>query len=214
MKEMTFSLINENSDHEGGNVSAHTAHLVGSALSDPYLSVAAGINAGAGPLHGLAIQGVPVFLSKLLDQFGANATEEQIIDFIWKTLKCGQIIPGCGHAVLRKTDPRHIYQHEFAMKHLPNDPLFHLASTVYKVAPRILSELGKVRNPEPNADAFTGILLHQFGVKEMNFYTILMMVSRCIGVLAQLIWDRALCLPIERPKSLSTAALKKIVGAK
>lgn len=44
------------SDHEGGNVSAHTSHLVGSALSDPYLSFAAAMNGLAGPLHGLANQ--------------------------------------------------------------------------------------------------------------------------------------------------------------
>ena len=43
-------------DHEGGNASAHTVHLVGSTLSDPYLSFAAGMNALAGPLHGLAIR--------------------------------------------------------------------------------------------------------------------------------------------------------------
>ncbi len=40
------------SDHEGGNVSAHTTHLVASALSDPYLSFSAGLNGLAGPLHG------------------------------------------------------------------------------------------------------------------------------------------------------------------
>lgn len=40
-------------DHEGGNVSAHTAHLVGSALSSPMLSVSASMNGLAGPLHGL-----------------------------------------------------------------------------------------------------------------------------------------------------------------
>ena len=43
---------------QGGNVSAHTVHLVGSALSDPYLSFAAGMNGLAGPLHGLANQEV------------------------------------------------------------------------------------------------------------------------------------------------------------
>ncbi len=46
------------SDHEGGNVSAHATHLVGSALSDPYLSFAAGMTGLAGPLHGLANQEV------------------------------------------------------------------------------------------------------------------------------------------------------------
>jgi citrate synthase len=43
-------------DHEGGNVSAHATHLIGSALSDPYLSFAGGMNGLAGPLHGLANQ--------------------------------------------------------------------------------------------------------------------------------------------------------------
>ena len=42
-------------DHEGGNVSAHTTHLVGSALSSPMLSLAAGLNGLAGPLHGLLV---------------------------------------------------------------------------------------------------------------------------------------------------------------
>lgn len=41
-------------DHEGGNVSAHAAHLVNSALADPYLAYASGMNGLAGPLHGLA----------------------------------------------------------------------------------------------------------------------------------------------------------------
>lgn len=55
------------SDHEGGNVSAHTTHLVGSALSDPYLSFAAGLNGLAGPLHGLANQEVSRFYIDLLN---------------------------------------------------------------------------------------------------------------------------------------------------
>ena len=50
-------------DHEGGNVSAHCTHLVGSALSDPYLCFAAGMNGLAGPLHGLANQ-VRIFTVK------------------------------------------------------------------------------------------------------------------------------------------------------
>lgn len=54
--ELMRLYITIHSDHEGGNVSAHTVHLVGSALSDPYLSVAAGMNGLAGPLHGLANQ--------------------------------------------------------------------------------------------------------------------------------------------------------------
>lgn len=51
-------------DHEGGNVSAHTTHLVGSALSDPYLSFSAGMCGLAGPLHGLANQECLNFILK------------------------------------------------------------------------------------------------------------------------------------------------------
>jgi len=200
------------SDHEGGNVSAHTCHLVGSALSDPYLSFAAGMNGLAGPLHGLANQEVLVWLTKIREQIGDNATEEQLSDFIWTTLKSGQVVPGFGHAVLRKTDPRYTCQREFALKHLPNDPLFKLVSNVYKVVPGILGELGKVANPWPNVDAHSGALLQYYGMTEMSYYTVLFGVSRALGCLSSLVWDRALGLPIERPKSLSTEALKKLVA--
>ena len=199
------------SDHEGGNVSAHTVHLIGSALSDPYLSFAGGMNGLAGPLHGLANQEVLVWLSKVKEAIGLNPTDDQVKEFIWKTLKSGQVVPGYGHAVLRKTDPRYTCQREFALKHLPNDPLFKLVSQVYKIVPPILMETGKVKNPWPNVDAHSGVLLQYYGMKEMSYYTVLFGVSRALGVLASLVWDRALGLPIERPKSMSTDGLIKAV---
>lgn len=79
---------------------------------------------------------------------------------------------------------------EFALKHLPDDELFKLVSQVYTLAPVILTELGKVKNPYPNVDAHSGVLLYHYGLKEMNFYTVLFGVSRALGVLPQLIWDR------------------------
>ncbi|XP_053970978.1 probable citrate synthase 2, mitochondrial [Hylaeus volcanicus] len=201
------------SDHEGGNVSAHTTHLVGSALSDPYLSFAAGMNGLAGPLHGLANQEVLVWLEKLRAQVGDSPSDEKLKDFIWNTLKSGQVVPGYGHAVLRKTDPRYTCQREFALKHLPDDKLFKLVAQVYKVVPPVLLETGKVKNPWPNVDAHSGVLLQYYGMKEMNYYTVLFGVSRALGVLASLVWDRALGLPIERPKSLSTDLLMKACKA-
>lgn len=200
-------------DHEGGNVSAHTTHLVGSALSDPYLSFAAGLNGLAGPLHGLANQEVLNWIEKIHKELGNNATEQQLKDFIWKTLKSGQVVPGYGHAVLRKTDPRYICQREFGLKHLPNDPILKLVSNLFKVVPPILTELGKVQNPWPNVDAHSGVLMQYYGMKEKQFYTVLFGVSRALGVLASLVWDRALGLPIERPKSFTTDALMKLVKA-
>lgn len=198
-------------DHEGGNVSAHTTHLVGSALSDPYLSLAAGLNGLAGPLHGLANQEVLRWTLKLRDAVGVDASDETIKDYIWSTLKSGQVVPGYGHAVLRKTDPRYSCQREFALKHLPSDPMFQLVSKLYNLVPGILTEHGKTKNPWPNVDAHSGVLLQHYGLVEQDFYTVLFGVSRAIGVLSQLIWDRALGMPLERPKSLSTQDILKIV---
>ncbi|XP_015366166.1 PREDICTED: probable citrate synthase 2, mitochondrial isoform X1 [Diuraphis noxia] len=200
------------SDHEGGNVSAHTTHLVGSALSDPYLSFSAGMAGLAGPLHGLANQEVLIWLQKLRKEVGDSVTKEQLKEFILKTLKSGQVVPGYGHAVLRKTDPRYTCQREFALKHLPNDPLFKLVSQVFEVVPPVLNDLGKVKNPWPNVDAHSGVLLQYYGLKEMNYYTVLFGVSRALGVLASLVWDRGLGLPIERPKSFSTEKMKELVS--
>jgi citrate synthase len=200
------------SDHEGGNVSAHTCHLVGSALSDPYLSYAAGMNGLAGPLHGLANQEVLLWITKLKSNLPDNYSEQELKDFIWSTLKGGQVVPGYGHAVLRKTDPRYTCQREFAQKHLPKDPMFKLVSDVYKVVPDILLEQGKAKNPWPNVDAHSGVLLQYYGMTEMNYYTVLFGVSRALGCLSSMVWDRALGLPIERPKSMSTEGLMKAVN--
>ncbi|CDS11776.1 Putative Citrate synthase [Lichtheimia ramosa] len=201
------------SDHEGGNVSAHTTHLVGSALSDPYLSFAAGLNGLAGPLHGLANQEVLRWTLKLKDTIGIDASDEQITKYLWDTLNSGQVVPGYGHAVLRKTDPRYTAQREFALKHLPDDPLFGLVSKLYHIIPGVLTEHGKTKNPWPNVDAHSGVLLQYYGLVEQDFYTVLFGVSRGIGVLAQICWDRALGMPLERPKSYSTAYLKKMFSA-
>eukprot|EP00730_Choanoeca_flexa_P009034 TRINITY_DN12574_c1_g1_i1.p1 TRINITY_DN12574_c1_g1~~TRINITY_DN12574_c1_g1_i1.p1 ORF type:complete len:465 (+),score=126.20 TRINITY_DN12574_c1_g1_i1:199-1395(+) len=199
-------------DHEGGNVSAHTTHLVGSALSDPYLSFGAGMCGLAGPLHGLANQEVLQWLTQVQEKLGESYTDEELKQFVWDTLKSGQVIPGYGHAVLRKTDPRYTCQREFALKHLGNDPMFTLVSKLYDIVPPVLLEQGKAANPWPNVDAHSGVLLRYYGFDQQNFYTVLFGVSRALGVLSSLVWDRALGLPIERPKSMSTAGLKEFVS--
>jgi len=191
-------------DHEGGNVSAHTTHLVGSALSSPFLSLAAGLNGLAGPLHGLANQEVLLWLTEMKKTIGDDLSDEAITKYLWDTLNAGRVVPGYGHAVLRKTDPRYTAQREFALKHLPEDPMFKLVSQVYKIAPKVLTEHGKTKNPWPNVDAHSGVLLQYYGLTEAKYYTVLFGVSRAIGVLPQLIIDRAVGAPIERPKSFST----------
>ena len=190
------------SDHEGGNVSAHTCHLVGSALSDAYYSMSAAMCGLAGPLHGLANQEVLRWIMDVMKDLGGVPTKDQLHKYLWDTLKSGKVIPGYGHAVLRKTDPRYIAQREFALKHLPNYDMFKVVSDIYQVAPPILIEQGKAKNPWPNVDAHSGVLLYYYGVTEYDFYTVFFGVSRAMGILAQLIWDRALGLAIERPKSV------------
>jgi citrate synthase len=202
-------------DHEGGNVSAHTTHLVGSALSDPYLSFAAGMNGLAGPLHGLANQEVIKWILELREELNTELpTQEQIITYVKKTLSEGKVVPGYGHAVLRKTDPRFTAQMEFGKKHLPDDSLVKTVWNIYEAVPPVLQSLGKIKNPWPNVDAHSGALLVHFGLKEYEFYTVLFGVSRSLGVLASLCWDRALGSSLERPKSVTTNSVKQWLEGK
>ena len=193
-------------DHEGGNASAHTTHLVASTLSDPYLAYSAGLNALAGPLHGLANQEVLAWIMALSDKFAAEGkpvNNQTITEFAWETLNSGKVIPGYGHAVLRKTDPRYTCQREFALKYMPDDPLFKIVSTIYEVMPDILTQHGKTKNPYPNVDSHSGVLLWHYGFKDYSYYTVLFGVSRGMGALSQVFWDRALGMPLERPKSVT-----------
>ena len=197
------------SDHESGNVSAHTTHLVASALSDAYCSLSAGMIGLAGPLHGLANQEVLSWVMKFQTKLGGQEpTEELVKQALWDTLNAGQVVPGYGHAVLRKTDPRYVAQMEFCLKNLPDYPLFKLINMIYKVAPGVLTEHGKTKNPWPNVDAQSGVIQWYYGLTEWDFYTVLFGVGRAIGVLANITWDRALGYPIERPKSLTTKMLE------
>ncbi len=211
-RELMRLYLTIHADHEGGNVSAHTTHLVGSALSDPYLCLSAGMNGLAGPLHGLANQEVVRWIMELKRELGGTPTEDDLTKYVWDTLNSGRVVPGYGHAVLRKTDPRYMAQREFALQHLPDDENFKIVSMLYEVVPDILREQGKAKNPWPNVDAHSGCLLVHYGVTEYDFYTVLFGVSRAMGVLASLVWDRALGLPLERPKSVTTEWIREFVA--
>jgi citrate synthase len=208
-RELMRLYMTTHADHEGGNVSAHTTHLVGSALSDPYLSLAAGMNGLAGPLHGLANQEVIKWILEMRQELGVELpSKAQIEEYVRKTLNEGKVVPGYGHAVLRTTDPRFIAWMEFGKKHMPDDPLVQTVWNIYDAVPPILQSLGKIKNPWPNVDAHSGALLVHYGMVEYEFYTVLFGVSRALGVLASLCWDRALGFPIERPKSVTTELVK------
>jgi len=212
--------LNFHSDHEGGNVSANTCHTVGSALSDAYYSVSAGLNGLAGPLHGLANQECLDWVLKTMEKFGGVPSEEQLREFAFETLRSGKVIPGYGHAVLRVTDPRYAGFLDFGKDHLANDPVFQTVERVYNVVPKVLEEYSAERvkagknpiaNCWPNVDAGSGALLYHYGLTEFPYYTVLFSVSRTMGMLSQLILNRALGTAITRPKSVSTEWIRATV---
>ena len=204
------------SDHESGNVSAHSAYLVSSALSDIYYCASASMDGLAGPLHGRANQESLRWLLDVMQQFGHVPNPEELSKFAWDTLAAGHVIPGYGHAVLRKTDPRYTALLEFGRKYLWDDDLFCLAHMVYEVVPDVLKKQGKAKDPWPNVDAISSVLQYHYGVKvceeirECGFYTVLFGVGRMLGVTSNVVWARALNHPLERPKSLTTAMLEEI----
>jgi len=211
-KEITRLYLTLHADHEGGNVSAHTTHLVGSALSDPYLSYAAGINGLAGPLHGLANQECLRWLRETKKALGnTEPTVAVMTKFAQDTLASGKVIPGFGHGVLRKTDPRYTIQKEFAQKNFPNDELFKLAAVCLQAIPPVLEATGKVKNPWPNVDALSGTCMQYYGLTQEDYYTVVFGVSRSLGCMSNLVWSRIMGLPIERPKSVDLDWLSKNV---
>jgi citrate synthase len=197
-------------DHEGGNASAHATHLVGSTLSDAYLSLAGGMNALAGPLHGLANQEVIKWIFKMLESLETKTpTKAQIKEYVKATLAARQVIPGYGHAVLREPDPRFVEQKRFAKENIKGSDIINVVWKCFEVVPEELKALGKVKNPWPNVDAHSGAILVHYGMNEYSFYTVLFGVSRALGVLSALCWSRALGFPLERPKSVTTEWVKE-----
>jgi citrate synthase len=199
-------------DHEGGNVSAHTCHCVGSALSDAYYAVSAGLNGLAGPLHGLANQECLNWILELRKKFKGVPSDRQLEKFAWDTLNSGKVIPGYGHAVLRVTDPRFTAFRQFGMDHFPDDPIMQLVDKVFRIVPEVLKKHGKAKNPWPNVDAGSGALLYHYGMKEFSYYTVLFSISRAMGMCSQLVVNRAIGTPIERPKSVPTGWIKKNIA--
>jgi citrate synthase len=200
-------------DHEGGNASAHTTHLVGSTLSDPYYSFSGGLNALAGPLHGLANQEVIKWIFEMTEKLGTTRpTDAQVEQYVKDTLTSGKVVPGYGHAVLRKPDPRFTAQAEFAKEYIQGNDIVDIVTQIFRVVPPILQSLGKIKNPWPNVDAHSGALLIHFGMKDYSFYTVLFGVSRALGVLAAGVWSRYLGFPLERPKSVTTEFVKNFIA--
>ena len=200
-------------DHEGGNVSAFTSQTIGSALSSVFYSLSGGLNGLSGPLHGLANQECLGFVLGVYEKFGKVPTDDELTSYAWELLNSGRVIPGYGHAVLRVTDPRFTALHQFGKDHCPESPIFQIVDRLFHLVPEILKKHGKAKSPWPNVDAGSGMLLFHYGLKEFDYYTVLFGVSRALGITSQLVINRAMLLPITRPKSVSTQWLKNLVAS-
>ena len=207
-KELMRLYLMLHSDHEGGNVSAFSSLTVASSLSSPFLAVGAGLNGLAGPLHGLANQECLKFVLEIRDHFNGSPSDKDLTEFCWNRLNNGRVIPGYGHAVLRCPDPRFTAFMDFGKKYIENDDVFSIVESLFNVVPSVLKEHGKAKNPWPNVDAASGSLLYYYGLKEFNYYTVLFSLSRVLGIVSQIVINRALRIPITRPKSVTIDWLK------
>lgn len=206
-------------DHEGGNVSAHTGYLISSALSDPYYATSGMINGLAGPLHGLANQEVMKCVEAVVEYVEGKglkiesrqdpklkmAVEEFLHNWLRKS-----VLPGYGHGKLRNIDPRYLHFKELSLKLVPDNKHVIITHVIEGLAVKMLTKLGKVKNPYPNVDAHSGVLLHSTGIQEYEYYTVFFAMSRALGVLANIILARATSLNIERPGSLTLEELEKM----
>ena len=195
-------------DHEGGNASAFTSLTIGSTLSDLYYALSGGLNALAGPLHGLANQECLKFVLEIRDKFGGAPSRDELEQLCWDRLRNGRVIPGYGHAVLRCPDPRFTAFINFGKEHIENDDVFHIVETLFDVVTDVLKKHGKAKNPWPNVDAASGSLLYHYGLTEFSYYTVLFSISRAMGIISQIVINRAMGIPIMRPKSITTKWLK------
>ena len=220
MAEVLRGYLAIHTDHEGGNISAHSGYIASSALCDSYLSLCNAVNGLAGPLHGLANQEVLKFLLKMKDAIAQEGLGDKdpsdqevqrfIREYVQNWLK-SSVIPGYGHGRLRTTDPRFTYLKDMSQKILSDKYLVQLVHESEKIVTEVLTSLGKVKNPNPNVDAHSGVLLYELGLQEFDYYTVVFAVSRAMGVFANTIWARGLGLPLERPGSITIDQVKDFI---
>jgi len=194
-------------DHGGGNLSTFVGKAVASGLEDMYGSIAAAMNALAGPRHGRANQECLQFVLEVLETLGENATEEDVEKLLYEKLEKKELIYGFGHAVLRVEDPRATVLYAFAQKYFPFDPLVKMTLMIRKMGSKVLKQNPKVTDPYPNVDAISGTLLTAAGFPYADYYTVLFGLSRVVGISIQIVYERLYAregrgTPIVRPKYL------------
>lgn len=192
-------------DHGGGNLSTFVGKAVASGLEDLYGSIAAAMNALAGPRHGRANQESLEFVKGLVAQLGSQSTQEEVEQAIRDKLANKELVYGFGHAVLRVEDPRASVYYEVGERHYAEEPLMQMALKLRKAGTKVLKENPKITNPYPNVDAVSGALLTAAGFPYPEYYTVLFGISRCVGIAIQIVYERTIArggkgTPIVRPK--------------
>lgn len=187
-------------DHGGGNLSTFTGKSIASGKATVYSAIAGAMNALSGPLHGRANQSCLEFVLKV-----GTSDEAEVERFVRNELSEGRPIFGFGHAVLSVEDPRATAQFELGKNICPDDENFKIITALRNVAPRVLSENKRIRNPNANVDIASGALLHHVGLKDPTYYTTFFGWARVAGIGAQIVDERVVMrsgrgVPIYRPK--------------
>jgi citrate synthase len=200
-------------DHGGGNLSTFVGKAIASGHEDMYGSLVGAMAALAGPLHGMANQECLRFLKDISKDIKDPSDEKAVYNYVENLLAKGGVLFGFGHAVLRVEDPRATVQYALGEKIAPKDPIFRLAVTLRKVGSEILIKKGKAADPYPNVDAVSGSLLNASGLTDDNYYTVLFGLSRCVGIAAQIVYERKEArggkgVPIVRPSYIYTGPVR------
>lgn len=194
-------------DHGGGNLSAFTSKAVASGLQNLYASIAAGMTALGGPLHGRANQDCLLFVQKMLKELGPDASDDEVEKKVRDLLEHSEKVFGFGHAVLRVEDPRATIFYDYGKQHFEKDPLFQMALKLRDHGSKVLQENPKISDPHPNVDAISGTILSAVGFSASEYFTVLFGVARSVGIAIQIVYERTVArngkgLPIVRPKYL------------
>lgn len=203
-------------DHGGGNLSAFVGKAVASGLEDLYGAMSAAMSALAGPRHGKANQDCLVFVQKLLDELGENATVDQVEAVLRQKLARNELVFGFGHAVLRVEDPRATLLYAVTQQYYPDHPLVKMAALLRQAGTKVLKENSKISDPYPNVDAISGIMLTAAGFPYPEYYTVLFGMARVVGISRQILYEREEArdgkgTPIVRPKYFFKSITSKTI---
>lgn len=195
-------------DHEQ-NCSTSTVRMVGSAQANMFVSIAGGINALSGPLHGGANQAVLEMLEDIDQNHGGDATE--FMNRV-KNKEKGVRLMGFGHRVYKNYDPRAAIVKETAhevLDHLGGDHLLDLAMKLEEIA--LSDDYFISRKLYPNVDFYTGLIYRAMGFPT-DFFTVLFAIGRLPGWIAHYREQLAMNTKINRPRQIYTGeTLRKFV---